>query len=1200
MSDVDVSYGKLVIIDTYDGPGANVEIAKIASSVLAYVDNQNPGVELYTHLTGISAETFYFSNDVFIKNDLTISGNLFFDSLEVSGDSNFKSDINIYNDCSINNNLFVNNVSRFVGQTNILGELVAQGDSTFEGSNNDIRIQGNFNIGTSFANPTFKVLSHTGRTTILCTDPSNVALDINATSGIKIPKGNTAERPNGNPDISGIIRYNTQTQQFEGYATAWQGLGGVIDVNQDTYIIAEDYPTADNNEIKMYTLNVERLRIDACGNVQLKESNNNHVALDIIATSGIKLPMGTKDERPVGGSGTISSDISGTIRYNTDTSLCEIYTASNIWSAFPIYKAEQPPKLLNVYQSQLSESVSVSWSKFNEIYKDVFDGKSNPIYLQTFVDISFSNISDISSNGWKTILIGNGNYNTSGEDSDPLYTINFNSVVETTYNNSTTYDLSFIDKPSTYNLPVFTQDDSFDLRIYGVNKSGTLPNYLYINNVQLKQTAAPGEVTIIDFYAFGKYTLTMDFSFNLDASDTTITEGISIVHYDISYVLSGTKSLVTTRTHSGNHFIEWTNAADLGKDNIQLPNLIPGAKYNIQIRAKNALKFNENGASDDGPTSTNLYKYGATGQVFTATGFTNNSGQSDGLSTTRYIDTGDLNSVNPTEMSFTLNGSAMINCHVAGTSDRRSRNIMSYSNSNSSITINNSSSFYVNYGKQGSDMLGTTALVEANFNAKNRDGVHAERTIEFVGKDEYSALTVDLNSYSFTSSDNYTDEGTSTDVEGFVYSATIFSSSGSGEHDDFTADFPASLDNYYLEYSLTTLAYNNSERIEKNSSITSVNVSTGDFWVDNYPSGTGVTTPQITFNSDPAITITSEVYLFGIPSVRTIKVEANFTISDFADKIIPYLNSRHSWVEAVVNKNCYSFDTIENNTHFTSDSYIVDYDEDASISSGTYDSNTTSDFTIGVYYLDNTGTPTVDEHLDNQKDIPDIGHVFSDTENTYNAFNLHIFNGTNTITTGSTIDVDSTSFSLNDYTLIRFNSKFVSGGYSANYNGTPISPFSDWSSGYAVNGQDYSSYSNTGVDNFKWIAIDINSKRGTGNFANSVDLSQFKISNTNFTNKTFGTHYKAYLSQEIGGVMRFGSLSSNFNSGATPWYNSDITASDTPNYFTIADADHSSANGARYSSEYPTKGIIDTNAGTVYLVVGLPQNGNSSCYFTFS
>ena len=93
MTDVDVSYGKLVIIDTYDGPAAKVEIAKIADSALAYIDNPNAGTELYTHLTGISAETFYFSNNVFIKNDLTISGNLFFDSLDVSGDSNFQSNI---------------------------------------------------------------------------------------------------------------------------------------------------------------------------------------------------------------------------------------------------------------------------------------------------------------------------------------------------------------------------------------------------------------------------------------------------------------------------------------------------------------------------------------------------------------------------------------------------------------------------------------------------------------------------------------------------------------------------------------------------------------------------------------------------------------------------------------------------------------------------------------------------------------------------------------------------------------------------------------------------------------------------------------------------------------------------------------------------------------------------------------------------
>ena len=169
----------------------------------------------------------------------------------------------------------------------------------------------------------------------------------------------------------------------------------------------------------MYTDGVERLRIDACGNVQLKESSPSFVALDISVTSGIKLPKGNKNQRPVGGSGTISSDISGTIRFNTDTSLCEMYTASEIWSALPVYKTEQPPKLLDISQIPLNENVIVGWNKFPEIYKDVFDGKSYPVYLQTFVDISFTNINNTSSGGWKTILIGNGNYNNQGNYTTP-------------------------------------------------------------------------------------------------------------------------------------------------------------------------------------------------------------------------------------------------------------------------------------------------------------------------------------------------------------------------------------------------------------------------------------------------------------------------------------------------------------------------------------------------------------------------------------------------------------------------------------------------------------------------------------------------------------------------------------------------------------------------------------------------------------
>ena len=300
------------------------------------------------------------------------------------------------------------------------------------------------------------------------------------------------------------------------------------------------------------------------------------------------------------------------------------------------------------------------------------------MYKRQFVDISFTNINNTSSNGWKTILIGNGNYDINDMETTPLASIDFDSVVQTIYSNTTGYNLNFQGKPATINLPIFTQDESFDLRVYGVNNSGTLPNYIYINNVQLKQTGAPGQVEILNTTDINKTSLTMDLSFNLDSNDNTITSGISIAHYDISFSLSDTKSLDSTRTHSGNYLgNEWTNAGDLGKDDIQLPNLFPGAKYNVQLRAKNPLKYDD--TPYEGPTDTEQYKYGEYGDVFESTGFTNTNGLTDGLNTTRYLEASDLNSVNPTGMSFVLNGESSINRHINGENIRQNRTILSLS-----------------------------------------------------------------------------------------------------------------------------------------------------------------------------------------------------------------------------------------------------------------------------------------------------------------------------------------------------------------------------------------------------------------------------------------------------------------------------------------------------------------------------------------
>jgi hypothetical protein len=100
-----------------------------------------------------------------------------------------------------------------------------------------------------------------------------VSLDINNTDGIKIPVGSTTERPTTLE--KGIIRYNSELDQFEGYGVGnnWGSLGGVIDVNQDTFVRAEKTPGLDNNELEFYTSNQERMIIKDDGKVGIGTSN---------------------------------------------------------------------------------------------------------------------------------------------------------------------------------------------------------------------------------------------------------------------------------------------------------------------------------------------------------------------------------------------------------------------------------------------------------------------------------------------------------------------------------------------------------------------------------------------------------------------------------------------------------------------------------------------------------------------------------------------------------------------------------------------------------------------------------------------------------------------------------------------------------------------------------------------------------------
>ena len=85
----------------------------------------------------------------------------------------------------------------------------------------------------------------------------------NTTGSFVVPSGTTNERPNALDRRPGAIRYNTTQLQFEGYnGTDFVSLGGVRDVDQDTYILTESAPGSDEDTFEFFAQGVNCLALD--------------------------------------------------------------------------------------------------------------------------------------------------------------------------------------------------------------------------------------------------------------------------------------------------------------------------------------------------------------------------------------------------------------------------------------------------------------------------------------------------------------------------------------------------------------------------------------------------------------------------------------------------------------------------------------------------------------------------------------------------------------------------------------------------------------------------------------------------------------------------------------------------------------------------------------------------------------------------
>ena len=116
-----------------------------------------------------------------------------------------------------------------------------------------------FSFTNATSNSILSIDTLHGRIGIGTTTPASI-LDIYGTDALHLPVGTSGERPS--MALTGQVRYNTTTHQFEGYGdnAVWQGLGGVINPAQTTYITAgvDDF-------LRFVTASVERMTITNTG-----------------------------------------------------------------------------------------------------------------------------------------------------------------------------------------------------------------------------------------------------------------------------------------------------------------------------------------------------------------------------------------------------------------------------------------------------------------------------------------------------------------------------------------------------------------------------------------------------------------------------------------------------------------------------------------------------------------------------------------------------------------------------------------------------------------------------------------------------------------------------------------------------------------------------------------------------------------------
>ncbi|AHB80495.1 virion structural protein [Synechococcus phage ACG-2014h] len=156
-------------------------------------------------------------------------------------------------------NITTNTITLNTSNVNVSADLAVGSAFTVAESTGNLTIGGTF-VTTNTININSELVLENNEvrsvTSDLVLEPATGrVVKVEGTTAINIPAGDTSERPGAAAVGNGSIRFNTQTNQYEGYSAtsqAWSSLGGVRDLDGNTYIIAEQTIGSNDNTLWFY------------------------------------------------------------------------------------------------------------------------------------------------------------------------------------------------------------------------------------------------------------------------------------------------------------------------------------------------------------------------------------------------------------------------------------------------------------------------------------------------------------------------------------------------------------------------------------------------------------------------------------------------------------------------------------------------------------------------------------------------------------------------------------------------------------------------------------------------------------------------------------------------------------------------------------------------------------------------------------